>query len=118
MDNTETFTLTVDGRRYERWEEIRVTREIDRMCSDFNVAVSERLLGSAPDFPLAPFLPCTVAIGGDVVLTGYVDNYLPDIKAERHSVRITGRSKTEDIDCTPDIPGGQFAGYKLTPSLA
>jgi hypothetical protein len=29
-------------------------------------------------------------------------------------VRITGCSKTEDIvDCTPDIRGGQFAGYKL-----
>ena len=48
------------------------------------------------------------------VLTGYIDNYLPEVEADRHAVRITGRSKTEDIiDCTPDIPGGQFAGYKL-----
>jgi prophage tail gpP-like protein len=110
----ESFTLTVNGQRYERWEEIRVTREIDRMCTDFNIAVSERFLGSAADFPLAPFMPCTVAIGGDVVLTGYIDNYLPEVEADRHAVRITGRSKTEDIiDCTPDIQGGQFAGYKL-----
>lgn len=111
---SETFTLTVNGQRYERWEEIRVTREIDRMATDFNIMVSERFLGSAPDFPLAPFMPCTVAIGADVVLTGYIDNYLPEAEADRHSVRITGRSKTEDIiDCTPDIQGGQFAGYKL-----
>ena len=37
--------LTVNGQRYERWEEIRVTREIDRMATDFNIAVSERFLG-------------------------------------------------------------------------
>jgi prophage tail gpP-like protein len=57
------FTLTVNGQRYERWEEIRVTREIDRMATDFNIAVSERYLGSAQitgsspvtGVPLGPF---------------------------------------------------------------
>ena len=108
------MTLTVNGQRFERWEEIRVTREIDRMCTDFNIAVSERFMASASDFPLAPLQECTVAIGSDPVLTGYVDNYLPEVEADRHTVRITGRSKTEDIvDCTPDIAGGQFAGYKF-----
>jgi hypothetical protein len=47
MNPQETFTLTVNGQRYERWEEIRVTREIDRMATDFNIAVSERFLLSA-----------------------------------------------------------------------
>ncbi len=84
------------------------------MATDFNIAVSERFLASARDFPLGPFQECTVAIGGDPVLTGYIDNYLPEVEADRHAVRVTGRSKTEDIvDCTPDIAGGQFAGYKL-----
>ena len=55
MNSREAFTLIVNGQRYERWEEIRVTREIDRMCTDFNIAVSERFLASARDFPLAPF---------------------------------------------------------------
>ncbi len=84
------------------------------MATDFNIAVSERFLASARDFPLGPFQECTVANGSDPVLTGYIDNYLPEVKADRHVVRVTGRSKTEDIvDCTPDIAGGQFAGYKL-----
>jgi prophage tail gpP-like protein len=73
MDLNEAFTLTVNGQRYERWEEIRVTREIDRMCTDFDVAVSERFLASARDFPLSPFQEATLAIGGDPVLTGYID---------------------------------------------
>jgi hypothetical protein len=55
------------------------------MCTDFNIAVSERYLASAritwsspvTSFPLAPFRECMVAIGSDPVLTGYIDNYLP-----------------------------------------
>lgn len=66
------------------------------------------------NIPLAPTVPCMVASDAEVELTGYIDNYLPVAEADRDSVRITGRSKTEDvIDCALDIHGGQFAGYKL-----
>jgi prophage tail gpP-like protein len=59
----QTITLTVNGQRYERWEKIRVTRKIDRMSTDFNIAVSKRLPTSARDFPLAPLQACMFAIG-------------------------------------------------------
>jgi hypothetical protein len=89
------------------------------MCTDLNIAVYERFLASASDFPLSPFKERTVAIGSDPVLTGYIDNYPPEVEADRHALRITWRSKTEDIvDCTPDIEGGQFASYKLARSPA
>jgi prophage tail gpP-like protein len=77
---------------------------------------SARITGSSPvtGFPLAPFQQCTVSIGGDPVLTGCIDNYLPEAEADRRAVRVTGRGKTGDVvDCTPDIAGGQFARYKL-----
>jgi prophage tail gpP-like protein len=64
------------------------------MCTDFSIAVSERYLNTALEFPLAPFMPCTVSIGGDPVLIGYIDNYLPEVEPTRHAVRITSRSKT------------------------
>src|SRR5690242_1149026 len=73
-----------------------------------------RITGSSPmtNIPLAPTVPCMVASDAEVELTGYIDNYLPVAEADRDSVRITGRSKTEDvIDCALDIHGGQFAGY-------
>jgi hypothetical protein len=56
-------------RRYKLW--------------DFNTMVSERFLGSLPDLPLAPFMPCTVAIDSDVALTGYIERYLPEADAGR-----------------------------------
>ena len=34
---SETLALTVNGQRYERWEDIRVTREIDRMAIRLNL---------------------------------------------------------------------------------
>src|SRR5271165_1799459 len=49
MNPDETFTLTASGQRYKHREEIMVRREIDRMATDFNFAVSERFLASAPD---------------------------------------------------------------------
>ena len=49
---------------------------------------------------------------GGILLTGYIDDYLLDVEADRHAVRVTGRSRTEDtVDCRPDTAGGQFAGY-------
>ncbi|HME22011.1 MAG TPA: hypothetical protein VKI44_11850 [Acetobacteraceae bacterium] len=105
MNRPETCTLTVRSQRYERWEEIKVTREIDRMCTDFNIAVSERYLGSASIFLLAPLQECTVAIGSDPALTGYTTTICPRLR-RIHAARITGRSKTEDIvDCTPATEG-------------
>jgi prophage tail gpP-like protein len=53
------------------------------MAADFNIAVSERFLASARDFPLGPLQECTVAIGSDPVLTGYIDNYLPEVETDR-----------------------------------
>jgi prophage tail gpP-like protein len=42
------------------------------MATGLNITVSKRLLASARDFPLTPFQECTVSIGSDRVLTGYI----------------------------------------------
>jgi prophage tail gpP-like protein len=119
MQRAETFTLTVNGQRYEPWEKIRVTREIDHMATDLNIAVSERFLASMCDFPLGPFQECTVAIGSDPVLTGYIDNYLPEVEADRHAVRVTGCSKTRKSSIArPTSRAGSSPATSWTRSLA
>jgi prophage tail gpP-like protein len=76
--------------------------------------VSERWPGQDEAWLVRPFSECVVSLGSDPVLTGYVDAYRPSFDHASHSVRIHGRSRTEDlIDCTPDIQSGQFAGYTL-----
>jgi prophage tail gpP-like protein len=112
---TEPITLTVNGRTYGGWTSVRVSRGIDRCATDFDIEVSERWESQPTPWQIQPFDACTISIGGDLVLTGYVDDYLPSLGPRQHAVRIRGRSRTEDlIDCTPDIPSGQFSGYSLS----
>jgi prophage tail gpP-like protein len=109
-----TPTLTVDGKIYAGWTSLRVTRALDRCATDFDIEVSERWADQDTAWMIQPFAECVVSIGQDPVLTGYVDGYNPAFGRTAHTVRILGRSRTEDlIDCTPDIKSGQFAGYSL-----
>lgn len=108
------LALLVGGRRYRGWTDVRVTRGLLQCSSDFDIAVSERWQGQQDPWQILPFAPCQILLGSDPVLTGYVNDYGPTIDAHSHAVRITGRSKTQDlIDCGMDIPSGQFAGYTL-----
>jgi prophage tail gpP-like protein len=108
------LTLTIGGQIYGGWTEISVTRAITQMASTFSVAVSERWLGQGVAWPIKPWSSVEVRIGEDLILTGTVDEYAPSYAASSHGVRITGRSKTSDlVDCSPEIDGGQFKGYRL-----
>lgn len=108
------LTLTVNGREYAGWEMARVARGIDRLATDFMVQVSQRWAGQDQPWRIDVFDECALAIDGQVLLTGYVDDVRPQIMPRFHTVQIVGRSKTEDlIDCAPDIAGGQFSGYSL-----
>ena len=76
--------------------------------------MTEQWPGANQPWQIQPFDKCVLKIGNDLVLTGYVDSYLPTYDATSHRVRITGRSATEDlIDCMPNVVGGQFNGYGL-----
>jgi prophage tail gpP-like protein len=108
------LTLTINGRLYSGWKAIRVSRGIDRCVSDFHFEVSERWTGQSTPWQILPFAACTVAIDGAPIITGYVDDYAPKIGPTEHNTEITGRSKTVDLlECTSDIPGGQFSGYSF-----
>ena len=103
-DNT--LTLTVRGQKFAGWQKVSVSRGLDRMPSDFTLEVTEREPGQ--QLAIFPFDPCTVSIGADLVITGYVDRYQGEIGVGQHSVTITGRSKCEDlVDCAAVYPTAQ-----------
>ena len=107
-------TLVIGGQRYSGWTDIHITRAITQFCAAFQISVSERWLGQSSPWPIQPWSPCQVFLGSDLVLTGYVDSYNPSYAKDSHHVHIVGRSKTQDlVDCSPEIDGGQFNGYKL-----
>lgn len=112
-----TVTLQAGGISITGWEGVRITRGLDQVPSDFDIILTEAYPGQASSIVITPGDPCTVQIGSDTVITGYIDRYMPSFDAHSHDVRIMGRSKCEDIvDCsiTPDVLNG---GSMTTGSL-
>lgn len=94
------ITITSGSHKVSGWQDIRLTRGIERCPSDFDIAVTEKF-NDAVDIVFRPGDAITVQIDSNLVLTGYIDVYQPDLSADHHDVRINGRSKCEDlVDCS------------------
>jgi len=99
-------TITTGGKIVGGWQAVRVTRGIERMPSDFDIALTELYPGATDQIVIQPGASCVVKLGADVVVTGYVDRYVPSVSARGHGVRIQGRGKCQDlVDCSAIIDG-------------
>jgi prophage tail gpP-like protein len=105
------LTLTIGGQAVSGWTDIRITRGIERCPSDFSIGLTELYPGQLAQVVIQPGLPCTVSLGSDLVITGYVDRFTPSFSADRHSITVVGRSKCCDlVDCSAEWAGGQISG--------
>lgn len=96
----DTLTLTVGNQVLTGWQRVNVTRPLAAIPASFDLEVTEKY-PTQPDIDIEPGQPCTVKIGNDLVLTGYVDRYAAQISPSMHSIRVSGRSKSEDlVDCS------------------
>lgn len=103
------LTLQAGGREISGWEEVRVTRSIERCPSDFEIVMTELYPGEPDIVTVQPGDECSVRLGDDVVLTGYVDRVAYSLAAGHHVTTVIGRSKCADlVDCAAEWPGGQI----------
>lgn len=94
------LTLTAGDVILTGWQRVQVTRALGSLPASFDIAVTEKYPASA-DVDIEPGQPCQVKIGGDLVITGYIDRYTASIASGEHTVRISGRSKSQDlVDCS------------------
>ncbi len=111
VTTSDVLTLQVGDQQLSGWQRVQVVRSMDSIPASFDIEVTEKYPNS-PYIDLQAGQPCTVRIGGDLVLTGYVDTYTSQVSAQAHIVRISGRSKSEDLtDCSA------FIGDKDHPSF-
>lgn len=102
--------LTIGQQQVYGWTQIRVTRGIERLPSDFDIGMTERWPGELARLSVEPGMACQVRIDDDLVITGYIDDYGPSFDDQSHWVRVAGRSKCADlIDCAAEWPGGQIS---------
>lgn len=104
-------TLVIGGSKLSGWTEVDISCGIERMPWSFNIALTEKFPGDAGALVAQPGDACTVTIGGDLVITGYVDRFVPSITMTEHTIRVIGRSKSQDfVDCSGEWPNGQIVG--------
>jgi prophage tail gpP-like protein len=90
------------------WTHVRLTRGIERMPSDFEIAMSEHFPG-VEDIVARPGMRCSVEIDDDTVITGYVDRVVSAMGPHDHALQIVGRGYCQDlVDCSAVWQGGQF----------
>jgi len=111
---SDTFTKS-NPREIAGWTGVSVHRGIERCPSGFEIEFTEPLPGRS-DVVVSPGDFCEVMLGSDLVLTGFVDRYMPAYSARSHAVRISGRSRSQDlVDCSVVTEKGvQFKQESVT----
>lgn len=109
--------LLVNGARFTGWTNVRVGAGIERIARDFSLTMTrQRSDQGLPGFVTTVKLgdKVEVFIGGDLVVTGYIDALPVSYDAQRVDFSAAGRSCTADlVDCSAVHPGGQWLNRTL-----
>ncbi len=106
-------TLRFDGRGYAYWRSISVRRGIDRIAGDFQLDVlSPWRKGVATGaMPIKAGGACSLAIGGETMITGYIDAPGGSFNDQGHGYSPRGRDATGQlVDCTAENKPPQWSG--------
>lgn len=106
-------SLEVGGISWKGWGEIRVTRGCERCPGDFDLGVTEKY-SDATKLDVQPGQSCVLKSGDQTLITGYVDLYGSGYDAANHGVRVSGRSKCQDlVDTHAIVPNGQLGNCTI-----
>lgn len=109
IDPANKVSLEVGGVRYEGWKSVRIRHSIEQLAGVFSLELTERWPDQAAAWAIEPGNACTVKIGQDIMITGYVDVVQVKASPTEHSVSIEGRDKTGDlVDCS--APAREWVG--------
>jgi prophage tail gpP-like protein len=111
------LTVQTNGATLSGWQEVEVRRGVTSCPSSFMVSLTERYPGDVTGAIVTPGATCTVFLGGDQILNGYIDRLKIEIDGNSHRVSIVGRGRAEDVvdsSADPDALGGwEFRGGML-----
>ncbi|WP_454908379.1 phage baseplate assembly protein [Variovorax gossypii] len=110
-DNVE---LRVGGKIFGGWTRVFIRRSIEQIAGGFVLEVSHRWPGVDIPVGLREGLPCEVRINDELMITGYIDMYEPEVTEKSSFIRVEGRDKTGDlVDCSAIHKSGQWRGATL-----
>ncbi len=101
--------LELNGKKVSGWNGVELTLRAEGFPNSFSVGLSSRSSGGKSVTVAKAGDPCSIRLGGDVVITGYVDRYSEGGDATGHTLAIQGRGKTQDlVDCSAQWPTDQL----------
>lgn len=99
--NNEQVILQLGSERHSGWQEVTIRLSLEQIADEFQLTLTERWSESGDMRLVSPDQPCTLHIDDELVLTGYLDEVLPDYDATTHTIVANGRSKAGDlVDCS------------------
>lgn len=111
---TDTLKLLVNGKAFEGWQQISVKRSMKAISGSFELAVVDKWAEDQTAWQIKPGDSCTLMIGEDTLVTGYVDAVSSSIDATTKRVAVSGRDKTGDlVDCSADHKTGSISNVTL-----
>jgi prophage tail gpP-like protein len=106
MSKVDELTIVVGGHELTGWEDIELTLRAEGFPNSFSIAASVN--GFAQQVAIAG-AACTVLLGDDLVLTGYIDRDVESGSGSSHTLQLVGRGLTQDlVDCSAEWPSGQL----------
>lgn len=108
-------TLTVDGRPHDGWTQISVSRSIERAIGEFGLTVRDRQAALTAARSIQCGALCTIAIDGEPVLVGQVDDLTVRYDGSSHELTLRGRDRAGDlVDCAAAPEGPlEYAGLTV-----
>ena len=93
--------LQIDGTNYKGWKGVAITLPLESIADSFELTLTDHWPSDNTPKPIRLGSPCVVMIDGEKVITGYVDDVIPEYDAKQHGLMVVGRSKTGDlVDCS------------------
>ncbi len=107
-------SIVVGNQSLSGWQDVRITCGVEECPSTFELTLTERYPTQPTEIFIKPGDPCSVMLGSDTVVTGYVDRYSASIAPDKHEVRITGRGMCQDlVDCSAQTQGFQVNNFDI-----
>jgi len=97
--------IQIEGRNYESIISCNIVRNIENLCSTFNITFSTTDdIGNFPIDIISPNNKVVITIDEEPLITGYVDSIDIRYSENSHAITIAGRDRTADlIDSLVDV---------------
>lgn len=93
--------LLIGGRVYDGWENASVSRAMDAAAGTYSLQVTDRWTPQMASWVLTPGEACEIRVGGEVLITGYLDLVRPSFGPKSRTMQVQGRDRSADmVDCS------------------